>query len=335
MADRILIEDLSVAPSRVWPTIIDRHHAVMSYLKIGNPTTADADRSARQLGLSRRMFYRLINGHRERSAGRSSATSITGRGRPVSFEQEVAISDALTRLGPGAWTRDVNAEVAEICAARGISAPSDYAVNTRVRAPGRRVGLRARLRSRFDWILDTAQLDFDVVEGDGNTGRAYLLAFTDARTGETLAHEVRAGKPSSLALANLILPKLPQLQRPSHGRSRLAVTKRLWAEAMLLKPLLTEHGVEAAECEPRTIRSGEAMLLVFGRKIGNISLRARAEGQSVQGEQAAIDLALAQAVVASLVTNRNEELSSTPSGGSIDIANPRQGGAKTTPQYAP
>lgn len=335
MADGVLIEDLSVAPSRTWPTIIERHQAVTDYLEINNPTTSDVDRFAQRVGLSRRMFYRLIDDRKRRLAGHSSATLITGRGRPITLEQETAISDALTRLGPGALTRDVYTEAAVICAERGIPAPSDYAVTSRVRAPRERVEIRARLHRRFDWILDTSQLDFDVIESDGNSGPAYMLALIDVHSGETLAHQVHPGKPSSLAIANLILPKIAQLHRPNPRRASLAVTTILWPEALLLESLLRRHALEAAECAPRTVRSGEALMFVFGPRIGNISLRPRPR-RSSSNVQPAIEIALAEAVVGSLVSKRNEALSAKPLSARTDVSIPRQvGGARTIPQHAP
>lgn len=334
MADEVLIGDLSVAPTASWPAIMNRHQAVTDYLSIKKPTTSDVDKFANDVGLSRRMFYRLIDDRKQRLAKHSSANPFIARGRPISLEHEAIIADALAHWGPGALTRDVYAEVLEICAERGIPAPSHYAVTSRVRTLREHDEIHTRLGHRFDWILDTSQLDFAVIEADGNSGTAYLLALIDARSGETLAHQVHADKPRSLAIANLMLAQLAQLHLCRLERVSLAVTAILWPEVSILDPLLRQYAIEAAECAPKTIRSGEALMFVYGRTIGSISLRPRPRRPSLGAVQPAIEMALAEAVVGSLVSKRNAELRTNRPNESAVISDPRRAGSQTKPLLA-
>lgn len=306
MMDRILTEDLSIAPSRVWPRLIARHQAVTDYLGIEGPTTADADRTAERTGLSRRMAYRLIEERKRRLAGHSARSPIAGRGRSIEPDQQAVIAEAITRCGPGAGPHDVYMEVQRIGAQWGISAPSEYAVTRRVRNHPKQFSINERLHDSFDWLLDSCQLDFGLIRGRPEP--AHLLALIDARTGQIPAHALSASKPDALTIANLVLPRVPQLIRFAHQPSTLAVTKLLWRDVEGLERLLLSNDVSARECPPKTIRSAEALLLIFGDRIGNISLRARPRRSGTFASLPLIEDTAARSVVDLLVTNRNSEL---------------------------
>ena len=309
MYDRVLIESLTVASSKAWPKIIERYQFVTDYLEINMPTTADVDRFAQHVGLSRRMFYRLIEDRKRQLIERSSASPVIGRGRPIDKEQELAISDALANHPADALLRDICIEVLRICEERGIKPPSAYAIASRMRIRGKLVEIDARLHYQFDWVLDAAQLDFDIIGSDRVARPAYLLAVIDARRGVTLAHQVHGDKPRALDIINLISSKFAQ-SRSGSCPKRVAVTRTLWAEVELLVSILCHHSIEVAECAPRTIRSGEALMLVFGGKIGNISLQPRPRRRFPDMERPAIEMALAEAIVGIIVQRQNEVPSS-------------------------
>lgn len=308
MMDRILTEDLSIAPSKVWPDLIARHQAVTDYLRIEGPTTADADRTAQRTGLSRRMAYRLIEERKRRLAGHSARSPIAGRGRSIGPDQQAVIAEAITRCGPGAGPHDVYMEVLRISAQCGIPAPSEFAVTRRVRNRQKQVSINDRLHDSFDWLLDSCQLDFGLFRACGRPEPAHLLVLIDARSGQIPAHTLPASKPDALTIANLVLPRVPQLIRFAHQPSTLAVTKALWPEAEVLERLLLSNDVSARECPPKTIRTAEALLLIFGDRIGNISLRSRPRRSGTFASLPLIEETVARSVVDLLITNRNSEL---------------------------
>lgn len=304
MIDPILAEDLAVAPPSIWAEMIRRHDAVSNYLSIRAAPVSQLDAFAENLSISRRMFYRLIKRRKERIAQLTVARRVRGRGMPIDPRTEAVVTEAITRSGPGARPMRVINEARRISAEQGLQVPLEYAVLSRLRRRHDIQGLRSRLPYDCAFVLDASAIELHL-RGDGNIKVAWLLAMIDVRDGRICSHSLCFGAPGELEVRALLDSAKPMLGT-SGQTSTITATPCVVDQAKAWLPSIPSLSVQVEPCPRNSIRSGEALLLILGRKIGNISLRNRPR-RNASTRGGAVALEIGQAVVDHLVHQWNFE----------------------------
>lgn len=305
MVDGSVVPRLAQALPEDWEGLIERHVAVAAIRAMDKPGVAEIDRLAANLNISRRHFYRLLKEH-ERSNGHAY-TALTG-GRPTSApaHHDAIIAVAQEELGPGALMRDIKLVTTQISEAMGVAAPSAFVVRQRTRKPRLRVEIGSRLGEQVDWLVDVCGLD--LILGSSDSARsASLLLLIHVPSGTVTQFRLQQGSTTTAALLDMLTAG--SLGTDPQGEvAHLWMTKRLGAHAEVIRGALNDQEILVRECPAHTIRSGEAALMIFGQRLGRLSLRPRP--WKAHKRLPIVSTELAQCVIEFLIAQRNNQLSS-------------------------
>lgn len=307
MVEQFLIDELSHSPTRNWSEIISRHKAVREYLSLHRATVRDVDRFAERLGLSRRMFYRLIKRYQRYLEGKEASGKIRGRGRRLASDQEAAIEEAIRLAGPGASTKEVVEAVRHIGADRAIPVPSEFAIISRLRRGADLCGLNEKLQHQSDWMVDACSTDIVVETPNGGAEVVWITGLIDLASGRIESHGICVGVPSQVDLERLIVDWIGPNGQIAVSRWRLVATAVVNSKMELAADLLASRSILAAPCPRGAIRSSEALRSLLGQRLGNIGLRSRRPTTQLRVEGVSNEVAVA--VVDHLIRKSNENLS--------------------------
>lgn len=309
MVDPVLAAELAVAPFANWSKITMRHEVVSEYLAIPRASTSDVDRFASRLGMSRRMFYRLIKRRKERMARPLILKKITGRGVPINPIADAAVEEAILQLGAGVRPSDVLQQTVRISAVYGVKTPSYYTVRSRLRRGLDIAGLKSRLPSDCAFVLDASATELRLFE-DGRVEAGWLLALFDLRIGRIAAHKLCFGRPDLLDVTELFLAAQGSL-RSLETPATLAATPIILEHAHALTDVLSAYKVQINDLPAKTLNSGEALLMMFGTQVGNIFLRTRLRRRAEGGQDGATTMQIAKGVFDYLMRQWNCEAAAT------------------------
>lgn len=309
MVDANLVEELAVASSACWATLIKRHEVIGEYLQLPRPIATDVREFAGKIGLSQRSFYRLIKEHRHRRAGNSRPTKITGRGTPISNSQEAAIAEAIRLSGPGAATKKVVEAARIISADIGIPTPSEPAIIARLRRGGDLAGLNEKLKNTAGWIVDACLTDIEIELGGGQTQVAWIVGLVDLTSGKIQSHRLCIA-PNAASVASVIGEKWYNMTALTAECATLAVTPVIGKYLSRAIYLSADGPVAITPCCQNGIRSGEALRCILGLKLGAIQLRTRLCARAEKNRATGVPKDIACAVVTKLIEEWNEKATS-------------------------
>lgn len=323
MRDEITMQ-LAELPPRLWAESLRRLEVVDRYLALDKPTTADADRSAAELDLVQRSFFRLAAAVRELRAGGAPKVSLQGRQSKLRHDTRSVLDTTIADLGPGARDSEIFAECHRRCKEQGITPPSWNAVRTRTGKPVLNPDLRSRMRRDADFVLDACPLDLTVHVASGDPQLAVLTAIIHVDSGEVLGFYLDGQPANAAAVAHAFMDAI---DHPRSGRHSHAPGQRLIVSTAV-QPYMSvvEHLARAAKLQVDTTASlgltpGVALTNAVGRKIGRIPIvpRARAKARP----DLAVPLHHAQAVVGELLARRSRALEAGSHSGH-GLAGPRR-----------
>lgn len=307
MVDSILVEDLAVTPPQLWPKRIQRFEVLKRIAAIEMPTARQIDDAAARLKLGRRQFYALLARHRRRFVDGNTSGPKTGCHYSIDPSKEALIREALDRAGPGARLVQVCDEAKRLAIQRGMVAPSETSIRTRFGKTQHGVDLRRRLATRCDWLADTAALDL-CVEGPVGPFSAYLFAIVDTCSGAIMHHCLFAGRPSKDDIASAVTV-FAERGQSMVGNPQIGLVDSLLGETNGLHLWTNWRAVKGSQA--RVLLEGSVIRAAVGSKLGRIALRERKTTMSKQG-MAPVPLGHAQAVVALVISQRNEGLIGLP-----------------------
>lgn len=308
MRDEITMQ-LAELPPHLWAESLRRLEVVDRYLALDKPTTADADRSAAELDLVQRSFFRLAAAVRELRAGGAPKVSLQGRQSKLRHDTRSVLDIIIADLGPGARDSEIFAECHRRCKEQGLTPPSWNAVRTRTGKPVLNPDLRSRMRRNADFVLDACPLELTVHVASGDPQLAVLTAIIHVDSGEVLGFHLDGQPMNASAVAHAFMDAI---DHPRSGRHSYPSDQRLIVSTAVQSYMsVVEHLAQAAKLQVDTTASlgltpGTALTNSVGRKIGRIPFvpRARAKARP----DLAIPLHHAQAVVGELLARRSRAL---------------------------
>ncbi|WP_338503112.1 hypothetical protein V6R86_06795 [Sphingomonas kaistensis] len=323
MRDEITMQ-LAELPPHLWADSLRRLEVVHRYLALDKPTTAEADRSAAELDLVQRSFFRLAAAVRELRAGRAPKVSLQGRQSKLRHDTRSVLDTTIADLGPGARDSEIFAECRRRCKEQGIVPPSWNAIRTRTGKPVLNPDLRSRMRRDADFVLDACPLDLTVQVASGDPQLAVLTAIIHVDSGEVLGFHLDGQPMDASAVAHAFMDAIEHPRSRRHSRpsgQRLIVSTAVQPYMSVVK-----HLAQAAQLQLDTTASlgltpGTALTNAVGRKIGRIPFVPRARAKA--HPELAVPLHHAQAIVGELLARRSRALNdvSPPHSG---LAGPRQ-----------
>ncbi|MBB4100497.1 hypothetical protein [Sphingomonas kyeonggiensis] len=300
-----LVDKLSRLRPRTWEQTIARYDAVEEYFAIPNAGHAEVQTCASKLGVNERTFYRLIADRRKHPAGRgrpNSRRQIKKAPRKslrfVDPQVEAVIAEAMLTTPRPCRIADIHVTVLHLCAERCIAPPPFETVRRRFRTPR---GSRVEPRPDLDrLILDTCKFDFSVGDTNGRNAPAVIVALVHPSSRTVITHEIFCGPPSAAEIGAFLSKAAPEIE----GRS-ITVSFALRDEVSALKALLAPAGVSVLPDSYHLSGAaditgpGEALLHVFGLRIGPIAILSRSLRSATL--PTAGNLEVARAVCAKLI----------------------------------
>lgn len=302
MVDELLLARLAEAAPRHWKVLSKRQAAVDAIQVNSDHKMADIDSAAARLGISRRQFYRLLE-DRKLDLGESNAFKAR-RARSASSLHERIISASHSELGPGAFVRDVKTRAKQTSNELGAVAPSSFLVRHRTRQPPKHVGIESRIGARATWLLDVCSLDL-VLASPRSTEAASLLILVHVASGTVAGFQLQQGSTTSATLLALLGSAMPASEG-AQGGEQLWLTKGLKEFTPAASNALRRRGIAVQDCPAHTVRTGEAALMIFGQRLGSLSLRPRP--RKTAKCLPVVDACLAKSVVDFLIDQRNKEI---------------------------
>lgn len=297
MGDEIT-KQLAELPPHLWAETLRRIEVVNRYLALDKPTAADADRSAAELKLVQRSFFRLAAAVRELRAGGEPKVSLQGKQSSLAPTTRSLLEATIRELGPGARDSEIFAECRRRCMDQGLEPPSWNAVRTRTGKPVFSPDLRGRMQRDADFVLDACPLDLTVHGASSKPQVAVLTAIIHIDSGEVLGFHLDEQRASDAAVAKVFLDA--SIRKVS-GRAATSRMRRL-IMSTAIRPCSSavERLTEAAKLhldkdESEGLRPGVALTNAVGRKLGRIPFAPR--GRVVPRANLAVPLDRAQAVV--------------------------------------
>lgn len=285
-----------------WAETARRFEVIDRFRKLTRPTTSDAINAARELGLRRSGFYKLLRVLNESRL----PVDATERGRPRTTPQQVAqlIDLAAERMGRSATAAQIKREVERLCLAEALEPPGLAAIKTRLDAKPVTPDVAATLRRQCDLVLDASPLPF-YVGGEQESGQATLSALLLASTGRILAHRLSIGQPDAETWRDLIDDMVPL---PRTGRARVLIkTAGITPPSAEIQRDMKDYGIDYHERLSRRLRPGGALRAVFGRHIGRVRLL-ELPWHNLEHPMEPIPPDLASAAIDLLIERRNAEL---------------------------
>lgn len=163
-----LIRLLSNLPPQQWAETRRRFEVVERFKRISDPTLANADAAAAELGLSQASFYRAVSSfkpssiHADRRPKQNSGPALHPR-------SEAILQAAISKAPPSARASDIHWEAKRRCEAEGVPPPSQAKVFNRLRRRPPLDDLSTRLRRSFDLVLDAAPFDLATLQNAAAT----------------------------------------------------------------------------------------------------------------------------------------------------------------------
>lgn len=306
-------EQLVGVPPHLWPQTLERAAVIAKYLKIANPTVADVDEHARQLGIRRRYFYVLVRIFRERQAARKMDVDKQYKRAAIDPEASATVAEVIAELGPDAKLAHVVEEVQRRCRDRGITLPSPTTIRTRLNAA--RVA-NPGTHSLPDLIVDHCGLKLQASDPSGLVDTAVLTALIYTPTGGILGHYLGLGAPGATAMINAIDNALSQPAGAGH-RAPLPVELRFHPDQdpiwNAIIDALQQGGIKPLPRELSDRSSGRSITRALGLKLGRIPFAPRATftaPKSVRGFGPPVPLDQARLTIAEILGQRNASLPS-------------------------
>lgn len=165
--------------------------------------------------------------------------------------------------------------------------PSATSLRYRLHKRSSATRLQAQLGTIADIVIDRASLHVSTRDEAVATVGVQMLAMMDTRTGTVIAHSLHESNPDGADLIALVKSIGWAQPRP---RAVLVGTSSVRAELLDRLPELNDLAINV-DCQTR-IRSGEALIGMFGLRIGRIRLDARrAEaGRRIRHPQVPLDV---------------------------------------------
>ncbi|WP_426266024.1 hypothetical protein [Sphingomonas sp. LHG3443-2] len=305
MGDEIT-RQLAALPPHLWAESLRRMEVVNRYLDLEKPTTADADRSAAELQLVQRSFFRLAAAVRDLRAGGEPKVSRQGQQSPLPSTTRAVLAATIADLGPGARDSEIFAESHRRCKEQGLLAPSWNAVRTRTGKPVLSPDLRGRLRKDADFVLDACPLDLTVSGTNSEAALAVLTALIHMESASVLGFHLCAGQVSDAAVAASFLDALDD---PANGGATQSRHLRLIMSAALrpclpaVERLAAAARVQVDKDGSEGLRPGVALTSAVGRKIGRIPFAPL--GRAAARPELSVPLHHARAVIGELLARRS------------------------------
>lgn len=309
MGDEIT-KQLAELPPHLWAESLRRMEVVDRYLALDNPTAADADRSAAELKLVQRSFFRLAAAVRELRAGGEPKVSLQGQQSSLAATTRSVLESTILELGPGARDSEIFVECRRRCEEQKLASPSWNAVRTRTGKPAFSRDLRGRMQRDADFVLDSCPLDLTVHAIASSPQLAVLTALIHVDTGEILGAHVNEQQVTDSAVANVFLEAI---DHPTIGPAAATKSRRRLIVCTAIEPLMpaVETLAEAAKLhidkdQSLGLRPGVALTNAVGRKVGRIPFRPG--GRAVARPDLSVPLPYAHAVVGELLARRSRAL---------------------------
>lgn len=299
MNDWLLIEDLaSVAPA-TWRERIERFEVLRPLAAKIRITAKELTDAMATMSVGRRQFYSLLKRHRMRLAGAPATRPGTGLSYHLDEATEGVISQAIAEAGPATRQVDIIRLAARISAERGLAAPSDTSIRTRLKRSHDRDHFRQKLSVTSDYVADVCALDLLVDGGEDRVGSAHLLAIIDSSNGELSHYHLFAGVPSRPEVRETVLEFFDRRTGPTPQHSTLGLSSAFSDEdARNLR--VGWWSVVPASAHKR-VAAGIALRASVGHWLGPIQLRPRAGCCSSAKKIDPVPLVLAATVVDFLI----------------------------------
>lgn len=294
--DATLCALLADMPPQLWEEETRRFAVVRDYLE--RPTQLHAERCAKRLGLSVRTLLRLASRQRRiRSGGRVVGGKLNCSAiRP---EADDVIRAALDDIGPGATMERTRRVVEARCEDAGLAPPSSNAIRTRLHRHFEMPDVAARLGSDVNMVLDGTALGAMVRDPAGRVMQARLVAMIEIARGRVLAHSLLPDIASDeRSIADVVAAVTPGAKL-----SRVAVTGAA-RDALGAAAAISERADLELDRSVR-IRTGDAMLALFGLRLGRVRLEPRGGRKGGAGAWPLVDGEVLREVLDLLVERHN------------------------------
>lgn len=251
-------------PPPSWITAIARAKIVRAYLRIENPTVADAEIAALELGMSKRNFYYLAKALRQPDAGSIGKTARPSR---VSAEVEAIISDAIQRAGPDAPIQRIGRIAREEATRKSVQPPANKTIAARVRAGGNDDDAD---RHALHLIVDWAPLEVPVIMREERVA-PYATIAIDAASKSPVGVSLSLGLPSPETVTHALLQALTGLG-DDHKQIAMSLPAPAEQDWELYADLLRSSGA-AIDWKPGS--AGAHVGRLIGNRLAGIPLRPR------------------------------------------------------------
>lgn len=292
MDDRVSAVMADMSPS-TWPEARRRLALVRRYVEGGERSAVEAERLAREAGIGRSLFYRLVRIYETHSPLQKPSPRNDRCATPaVSDPTADAISEAIARLGPAATQAKTLRAATALCQARGQPLPTPRMVRAAFtkELAGKDLALRFGTTARL--AVDRTMLDIVLDTADGFAG-AQLTCLIDLENGRVIRQQVTAGPPAFDDVAELLT-----VVGDCDGVVLSAsddVLHELTARAL--------SGQGASAPQMSRWRTGAVVRACLGLRLGRVSLLERSPDPA--GVEA-VDLETARHVVRELLRRRPE-----------------------------
>jgi hypothetical protein len=299
--DARLVAHLADVAPQDWAEEIRRFEAVNHLFVKPRPGASAMRECADALGLKMRALYRVLDRQRAIHAGTSSGNRRLD-GSLIATEADGLINAVLDELGDGATLEKLTRLARLRFEREGLPLPSSSALRHRLhRRPSN--SLRPRLLTDADVVIDMASLHVTTDSDGGPTTGVQLLVMADAATGHIFSHSLHERKPSETEIMALVT---------THWRPRSSPLSLLLGTSSIRNSLQRSRETllrAGFEIDGKTrVRSGEALIAMFGLRIGRIrvDLRRAEAGRCILHPLVPPDVL--QAIVAHIIEARNAKL---------------------------
>lgn len=308
MNEHILNSVLSRLPPSKWAIATRRAETIAAYMRIQNPTMADADEAAATLGMRRRMFYNVLRDFRAAPEGPARGGE-RAPSKALSAEAASTIDSVMLELGPGAREAEIMRAVRDRCDRAGIPTPSSGAIRTRLGRPSKKPNLPRRLKRSGDLILDICPLAVDALGIDGEVASAGVCVLLHMQSGAVLAHTTTCGAPTTWDVSAVLHDTLSRIVGFKGAISPLSllISTAVPAFNQGVCHLLASAGVVVDAGQSRSLRGGIPITAALGIRLGQIPFKPLHRSFAPHGQADAIPLRLLAQVVSLLIDARNSQ----------------------------
>lgn len=320
-----IVGQLAALPPNQWAQFLKRFSVVDRYLRLLSPTSDDVDRSAAELMIGPRSFFRLAAAARQFRAGISPPPSQKGFHSHLHPRTQYVIEEVRLELGPAARDTEILAECRKRCGEIDIPAPSMSAIRTRTGKRPAIVDLAGRLRREADLVLDSSTLDLVVSGHQGQIATAALTTLIHMESAQTLGFHVGAGVPDVSDVAMTVLHALSPEMREGTAPARtleLLITGNLHKLQPVIDQFMGTGRMSVDVEQSQGLRPAAAITASLGRRIGRIPIAPRR--RSKPDPKLAVPLEYAQTVVAELFRRRSQLLEPGSQIYLADVLGPRR-----------